>query len=282
MSAVEPITGHYTSIDGTRAFYDECGEGTPVVCVHTAGADSREYQYLLPLLAQRGYRALAPDLPGHSRSYPVGWEPHRTINAHAEWVHRFAQEVCGERKPVVIGCSIGGCIAFDLAANHSADFLAIVPMEGLAWGGAILPFPGELERPAWSTAWKPFLEYAAVESLGKPTLAEPEKVKELWWQHQNAQQAGNGDIQGWASHDVRKQLGDVRCPVLIIKGADDFWVPESMIRLSAELIGEPAEVEILQDIGHYPMFEDPEGLADLLDGFVKRRCSAAVGAAALT
>jgi pimeloyl-ACP methyl ester carboxylesterase len=71
MSAVEEITGHYTSIDGTRTFYDERGEGTPIVCVHTAGADSREYQYLLPLLAQRGYRALAPDLPGHSRSLSV-------------------------------------------------------------------------------------------------------------------------------------------------------------------------------------------------------------------
>jgi pimeloyl-ACP methyl ester carboxylesterase len=147
-------------------------------------------------------------------------------------------------------------------------------MEGVPWGGAILPFPGELERSAWSTAWKPFLEYAAVESLGKPTLADPEKVKELWWQHQNAQQAGNGDIQGWANHDVREQHGDVRCPVLIIKGADDFWVPESMCRLAAELIGEPAEVEVLADIGHYPMFEDPAGLAELVDGFVKRRCGA--------
>jgi pimeloyl-ACP methyl ester carboxylesterase len=279
MSALETITGRYTSIDGTRAFYDECGEGIPVVCVHTAGADSREYQYLLPLLAERGYRAIAPDLPGHSRSYPVGWEPHRSINQHAEWVHRFSQEVCGSETPVVIGCSIGGCIAFDLAANHSADFLGIVPMEGLAWGGAILPGPGELERPAWSTAWKPFLEYAAVESLGKPTLADPEKVKELWWQHQNAQQAGNGDIQGWAGHDVRTQLGDVRCPVLVIKGADDFWVPESLIRLSAELIGEQAEVRILEDIGHYPMFEDPAGLAEILDTFITQRCATSVGQA---
>ena len=202
MSAAE-IVGRYARVDGNRTFYDECGEGTPVVCVHTAGADSREYQYLLPLLAGRGYRGLALDLPGHSRSYPVDWEPHRTINQHAEYVHRFAQTVCGGEKPVMIGCSIGGCIAFDLAANHSEDFLAIVPMEGLAWGSPILPFPGELERPAWSTAWKPFLEFAAVESLGKPTLADPLKVKELWWQHQNCQQAGNGDIQGWAQHDVR-------------------------------------------------------------------------------
>lgn len=58
-------------------------------------------------------------------------------------------------------------------------------------------------------------------------------------------------------------------PVLIIKGADDFWVPESLIRYAAELIGERAEVAVLPDIGHYPMFEDPEGLAELVDSFVK-------------
>ena len=274
MSSAE-ITGHYVEIDGNRTFYDECGEGTPVVCVHTAGADSREYSYLLPELAARGYRGLALDLPGHSRSYPVDWEPHRSIHQHAEYVNRFADEVCGGEKPVMIGCSIGGCIAFDLAAHHSASYRAIVPMEGLAWGSPILPFPGELERPSWSTAWKPFLEFAAVESLGKPTLAQPEKVKELWWQHQNAQQAGKGDILGGAMHDVRAELGDVRCPVLIIKGADDFWVPLNLIELSAELIGEQAEIRVLPDIGHYPMFEDPAGLAALVDEFVKTKAEVA-------
>jgi pimeloyl-ACP methyl ester carboxylesterase len=275
MSAAAEIVGRYVEVDGNRTFYDECGEGTPVVCVHTAGADSREYQYLLPLLAERGYRGLALDLPGHSRSYPVDWEPHRTINQHAEYVHRFAQTVAPGEKPVMIGCSIGGCTAFDLIANHSEDYLAIVPMEGLAAGTPILPFPGELERPAWSTAWKPFLEFAAVESLGKPTLADDAKVKELWWQHQNCQQAGNGDIQGWATHDVTGELGDVRCPVLIIKGADDFWVPESLIRHAAELIGDRAEVAVLPDIGHYPMFEDPEGIAELVDSFVRANAEVA-------
>ena len=38
-------------IDGTRTYYDECGEGMPFIGVHTAGADAREYQYLLPLMA---------------------------------------------------------------------------------------------------------------------------------------------------------------------------------------------------------------------------------------
>jgi pimeloyl-ACP methyl ester carboxylesterase len=269
MAALERITGHYVTVNNTRIFFDEVGEGTPFIGVHTAGADSREYQYLLPEMADRGYRAIAVGLPGHSRSYPVNWEPYRTIHDLAEFVYQFAREVLGEEKAVVAGCSIGGCIAFDLAAHHSNDFQAIVAMEGLAWGAPILPYPAESEQPSWSTLWKPFLEFAATDSLGKPTLANKDKVTELWWQHQNAQQCGNSDIQAWASHDVRGKLGNVQCPVLVVAGRDDFWVPEQLVRQAAEEIGDRAEVRMLEGIGHYPMFEDPRGIAELIDEFVK-------------
>ena len=57
--------------------------------------------------------------------------------------------------------------------------------------------------------------------------------------------------------------------MLVIAGPDDFWLPELLVRASAELIGEQAEVRILDDIGHYPMFEDPPLLARLIDEFVR-------------
>ena len=38
MSTPEAITGHYIDVKGTRTFYDEIGDGKPLVCVHTAGA----------------------------------------------------------------------------------------------------------------------------------------------------------------------------------------------------------------------------------------------------
>ena len=48
-------------------------------------------------------------------------------------------------------------------------------------------------------------------------------------------------------------------------------MPLNQIEAAAELIGDAAEVRVLDDIGHYPMFEDPEGLAALVDDFVKAR-----------
>jgi hypothetical protein len=38
MASTEDIRGRYVKVNGTRVFYDEIGEGCPIVCVHTAGA----------------------------------------------------------------------------------------------------------------------------------------------------------------------------------------------------------------------------------------------------
>ena len=66
MATPEDIRGHYVKVNGTRTFYDELGEGQPLICIHTAGASSLEYQYILPLYAEMGFHAYALDLPGHS------------------------------------------------------------------------------------------------------------------------------------------------------------------------------------------------------------------------
>ena len=116
MSTPEDIRGHYVRVNGTRTFYDEIGAGQPLICVHTAGASSLEYQYILPLYAEQGFHAYALDLPGHSRSYPVDWQAHRSIHEHAEFVHAFVRTL-GLKNPVITGCSIGGDITLDRVEN---------------------------------------------------------------------------------------------------------------------------------------------------------------------
>ncbi|HSJ96808.1 MAG TPA: alpha/beta hydrolase [Myxococcota bacterium] len=267
MAALEEIQGRYVSVDGTRTFFDEMGAGQPIVCVHTAGSDSREYRYLLPLLARGGYRAIALDLPGHSRSYPVGWEVHRSIHEHAQFVWRFAQEVCGGRKPVVIGCSIGGDITIDLLAHHADGLAAAIPMEGAAWTPTF-PNPAEMELPSWMPGWQDVMERAAISSLARKT--PPEKVRELRWQHRGSQAAAVGDLVGWSTHDVRGKLGNARCPVLLLVGEEDFWVPVELCEATAKELPD-CELVVLDGIGHYPMFEDPERIAGLALDFLRKR-----------
>ena len=51
MLEFEPIVGRFftVSIDGAehRVYVEEAGKGLPLLCLHTAGADSRQYRHLL-------------------------------------------------------------------------------------------------------------------------------------------------------------------------------------------------------------------------------------------
>lgn len=265
MATPEDIRGHYLKVNGTRTFYDEIGAGVPLVCIHTAGASSLEYQYILPLYAEQGFHAFALDLPGHTRSYPVAWQQHRSIHAHAEFVHAFIQAL-GIKRPVVTGCSIGGDITFDYAVHHWREMALGIPMEGLG-RSPTFPCPSQMLHPSWAPGWQDMMERAAIESLGRGVSAE--KREELRWQHRNAQLSAVGDLEGWSQHDVLARLGQVQCPMLVIRGEDDFWVPRELVDESARALPQ-GEAMHLAGIGHYPMFEAPELIAGITADFCRR------------
>ena len=51
MTALEPVTGHYVTLalDGLahRVYFEEAGEGVPLLCQHTAGAHGAQWRHLL-------------------------------------------------------------------------------------------------------------------------------------------------------------------------------------------------------------------------------------------
>jgi pimeloyl-ACP methyl ester carboxylesterase len=265
MATPEDINGHYVKVNGTRTFYDEIGDGQPIVCVHTAGACSLEYTYILPLFAELGFHAYALDLPGHMRSYPVKWQQHRSIHEHAEFVYAFTKKL-GLKKPVIIGCSIGGDITLDYAGHHSKEMAAGIPMEGLA-RSPTFPLPSGSLHPSWCPGWQDLMERAAIESLNRKCSAE--KIQELRWQHRGSQVAAVGDLEAWATHDVRALMPKVECPMLVVRGEDDFWVPRELTDETANLLPK-GEALHLKNIGHYPMFEDPKLIANIVADFCRK------------
>ena len=79
MAHIEPITGRYIHVpyagEDYRVFYEEAGQGIPLVCLHTAGTDSREWRHQLCDADINGsFRVIALDLPRHGKSIPPsGW-----------------------------------------------------------------------------------------------------------------------------------------------------------------------------------------------------------------
>lgn len=146
MSAhVEPIVGRYVHMDlpsgRQRIYVEESGTGIPLLCLHTAGSDSRQYRHLLnDDRITDLFRVVTFDMPWHGRSaVPADWrdvEYQLTSDDYTSLV----LAVCDALEldlPVVMGCSIGGRIVLRLARDYPERFRALI---GLQSGAAVPPY----------------------------------------------------------------------------------------------------------------------------------------------
>lgn len=263
---ISEITGHYIDVDGTRTHYEEVGTGTPIVLIHTLHGCSLQWHQAMPLLAERGYRAIALDLPGNSRTYPPEFTPIDSSHGMAEFVFRFIQSLLPGQKVVVAGTSIGGNITVDLALNHGSDFIAAIAMEGGVYTPSVGILRG-LEATSSLPSWQDWVERCVLESLGPNVSAE--QVEDLRWQHRfTSHRASINEAACWTEHDVRDIAGPVDCPLLVLAGEYDFYMPDEFLELTGKLIPN-CETRKLPGIGHYPHFEAPADTVAMIDEFVK-------------
>lgn len=119
----DAITGHYVYLKGIpiwgrcKVFYETSGEGpTPIVFLHTAGSDGRQYHGVLNderMLKKCTMYAL--DLPAHGRSFPYSnYWPGQHTNTEDSYVGCVAAFIkkLGLQKPIVCGASMAGQVGF--------------------------------------------------------------------------------------------------------------------------------------------------------------------------
>ena len=133
-AALEPIVGRYLSLTlngkAHRIYFEEAGAGIPLLCLHTGGADTRQYRHLmLDAAVTAHYRVIAFDLPFHGKSTPPdGWhtqEYRLTLEDYTNTILAFSAAL-GLDRPALIGCSIGGRIVLHLAMSHPRAFRAMI------------------------------------------------------------------------------------------------------------------------------------------------------------
>src|SRR5258708_12426871 len=145
---IEPMVGRYVHVDiggeMHRIYFEENGAGMPLVCLHTAGSDGRQWRHLLADQEfTKTFRIIAFDMPWHGKSNPpASWsgEEYRLTTArYTQTVRAFCKALMLD-KPVVMGCSIGGRIVLHLAIRPAAGFPPLIPFE-------TPPFPAPLLHP---------------------------------------------------------------------------------------------------------------------------------------
>ncbi|WP_398478235.1 alpha/beta fold hydrolase [Tardiphaga sp.] len=265
MSAyIEPMIGRYVhvEIDGTmhRIYFEEAGQGIPLVCLHTAGSDNRQWRYMLADEEfTKNFRIIAFDLPWHGKSNPPanwdGSEYQLTTKRYTETIRAFCNALDLD-KPVVMGCSIGGRIVLNLAIDHASEFRALIGLEA-----------ADFQAPWYDTAWlnRPDVHggevcAALVSGLVAPQSPAEARMETLWAYKQGGPGVFKGDLYFYrVDGDLRGRTSAIdttTCPLYLLTGEYDFSCsPEDTVRTASGITG--AEVTVMEALGHFPMSENP-------------------------
>lgn len=235
------------------------GTGAPLVLLHAVAHDHRDYDAVVPSLAQR-FRTIAVDWPGHGRS--AMWAP--PSSASASSLCDVLEDVVAalDLPPAIfMGNSVGGAASLRLAARmpHRVRALVLVDTGGLV-GRALLPrafcwVQGREAVRRW-TGMAFARTYLAVKNAGTAALLE--RIAE------GRRRAGFVEMDaavwrsfGDAASDLSELAASVRCKTLVAWGRRDPVLRARVEGARARRLLPHAEYLEL-DTGHVPFLERPE------------------------
>ncbi|EHK84196.1 haloalkane dehalogenase [Saccharomonospora azurea] len=161
-----------------RIGYVEAGppDGPTVLLLHGEPSWSYLYRRMVPVLAEAGIRAVAPDLVGFGRSDKPADVADHTYARHVEWMRAFAFDALDLRDVVLVGQDWGGLIGLRLVAENLDRFAGVVAANtGLPTGDQSMPASWWAFHDAVQNA--PVLDIARfVQSGCTRTLTEAERA----------------------------------------------------------------------------------------------------------
>lgn len=264
---IEPIVGRYvwTELAGTsyRVYFEEGGnpDGIPLICQHTAGADGRQWRFLMndPVVAAQ-YRIIACDLPYHGKSLPPDgiewWKQRYVLDASLgqDFPVAFARAL-GLDRPVYLGVSIGGMIASDLPWKHPGVFRAVIACEA----GEFMP-GWDIQIPALTdpSCRAMTTDMSHCQAPGVPVQNIHENT---WLNDSSAFGVVGGDLHYYAYvHDLRDKYAlfdTAKTAVYIMNGEFDYATPPALAeQIAGRIPG--AKAIALNGLGHFPHSEDYE------------------------
>jgi len=264
---IDMPVGRYVHLDlngfDHRIYFEEAGEGIPVLMQHTAGCHGSQWRHLfeMPEITSR-FRLIAYDLPCHGKSIPPvekdWWE--QTYNLEGEFLRSIPvklAEVLQLDEPIFMGCSVGGLLALDLALRHPDVFRAVISVEGALSIGGSLEALGDLWHPQISNEYKARL----MDGLMSPTSPKAYRKETSFVYASGWPPAFIGDLYYYVKdYDLSDQAHEIdtnQVGVHILSGEYDYSGKSELGKAASDAIKGSTWAE-MKGVGHFPMSENPE------------------------
>lgn len=216
----------YIDVNGVRLAYVEQGTGQPLILLHGGGGSSHDFDHIIGRLAE-DYHVFAIDSRGQGKSSEIEEYHYQDM---ADDVAAFIEEK-NLKDANLYGFSDGGIIGLILASQHP-DLLTKMIISGANME------PEGMQEDVWEDMKKQF--ELTGDGLLKMELKEPDLTK--------------------------KDLGNIKIPVLVLAGSDDM-IKEDHTRFLADCIPN-SQLKILEGETHTSYVLHDTKIADLIERFL--------------
>jgi haloalkane dehalogenase len=256
--------------------YRSAGDSRQRVALLVHGYPESSYMWndALDSLADAGWHALAPDLPGYGDSDP---DPPGTWERHMEALERFVREL-GFGPVALVTHDWGVPIGLRWACDHPGSVSALVISDGgffadRRWHDLAnaMRTPGEGERLIESYTREGF----GAAMRGGSSRMSDEALDEYWKGFADDTRR-HGHLELYRSGDFDKLIAYEGCvaalgvPTLILWGEQDRFASVRMARRFHEEIP-GSELQVFEGAGHFVWDDEPDRANDALVDFLRRR-----------
>jgi pimeloyl-ACP methyl ester carboxylesterase len=266
MAGEPPLEGKFAPANGLDIYYQEWGDGRPLILLHGATDTHEFWDPFIPFFSEK-YRVIAPDNRGHGRT--INPDPKLTYPMMADDLAGLIQ-VLDLADPLIFGYSDGGQAALDFVIRYPGLAAALVIggvwfqfsrsyQDAITKAGFISP--GVVDYEVFERQVPENWEEKLGEAHHDPRPGYPRillsNLAQLWWTPLN-----------YSGEDFRK----VVVPALIIMGEKDEMISWEEGRELARQIPE-AEFALIPDAGHTEVIVDQGAFLKLVLDFLDRWAS---------
>lgn len=263
----------FTVNQGARIYWDEEGQGEPLLLIMGLGYPSVAWHRTRPVLVKK-FRTIAFDNRGVGRSdMPAGPYPIALMASDAAAV----LDAAGVESAHILGLSMGGMIAQEFALQYPQRVRSLI-LGCTASGGPtavraepeatqMLMARGKMTAEEAAEAALPFIYHPLT---SRAQIDEDLNVRRPWFPHPDAYTA---QLQGILAWEAYSRLSQISASTLVIHGDSDRLVHPGNGKLIAERIP-GAKLVLLTNASHIFTTDQPQAAHGAIMEFLEGRSAA--------
>lgn len=238
-------------------FIDPNPEGSPILLLlHGLGATAESWHFQLSELCARGYRLIAPDLPGFGRSPLAGrrWNLNQAVEQLIDLMDQL-----GIGRFIAAGISMGGTVALQMAYRYPRQVKGLILINTFS-----SLTPGSLSEWGYflRRGWRAFLRTPADQAwiVAERVFPGPDQAAYREMLVESIRRADpiiyRQAMLALARFNFTRKLPAIKAPTLVISGAEDTTIPLKNQRELANKIPY-AEHVVVPKAGHAVIADQP-------------------------